>query len=213
MSTGSSSTEMGRFVGVVPSAGTSSRMGEPKGLLELAGETFLSRTVGALAGGGCDPVFVVLAVREKELATEATRAGAVVVENVHPGEGPITSLRLVLALLDGTVAGVAYLPVDHPMVQPETVSALLQAARTTNAFLTVPMVGDKKGHPALFSSSLFSELSDPSLEGGARTIVHRHFETATQVQVNDPGVLMDIDTPDAYRAARYTLDSNSEVTT
>ena len=67
MSTGSSSTEMGRFVGVVPSAGTSSRMGEPKGLLELAGETFLSRTVGALAGGGCDPVFVVVAVREKEL--------------------------------------------------------------------------------------------------------------------------------------------------
>mgnify|MGYP003752078879 FL=1 len=204
---------MGRFAGVIPSAGTSSRMGEPKGLLKLAGKTFLSRTVNALAGAGCDPVFVIVAVREKELAAEAARAGAVVVENLEPGEGPITSLRLVLALLDGTVAGVAYLPVDHPMVRPETVSALLQAARTTNAFLTVPMVGDKRGHPALFSASLFSELSDPSLEGGARTIVHRHLEKATQVQVDDPGVLMDIDTPEAYRAASYTLDLNNEATT
>ena len=188
-------------------------MGEPKGLLELAGRTFLARTVSALVEGGCDPVFVVVAVDEKELAAEAARAGAVVVENLAPGEGPITSLRLVLTLLDSTVAGLAYLPVDHPMVRPETVSALLQAARTTNAFLTVPMVGDKRGHPALFSASLFSELSDPSLEGGARTIVHRHLEKATQVQVDDPGVLMDIDTPEAYRAASYTLDLNNEATT
>ena len=82
-------------------------MGEPKGLLKLAGKTFLSRTVNALAGAGCDPVFVIVAVREKELAAEAARAGAVVVENLEPGEGPITSLRLVLALLDGTVAGLS----------------------------------------------------------------------------------------------------------
>ena len=185
-------------------------MGEPKGLLELAGRTFLARTVSALVEGGCDPVFVVVAVDEKELAAEAARAGAVVVENLAPGEGPITSLRLVLTLLDSTVAGLAYLPVDHPMVRPETVSTLLQTARTNNALLTIPMIGDKRGHPALFSASLFSELSDLSLEGGARTVVHRHLEKATQLQVEDPGILVDVDTPEAYRALNNTLGSNSE---
>ena len=87
-------------------------MGEPKGLLELAGRTFLARTVSALVEGGCDPVFVVVAIDEKELAAEAARAGAVVVENLAPGEGPITSLRLVLTLLDSTVAGGIGTPVS-----------------------------------------------------------------------------------------------------
>jgi molybdenum cofactor cytidylyltransferase len=59
----------------------------------------------------------------------------------------------------------------------------------------------KRGHPAVFGAALFAELADPSLEGGARTVVHRHLDRALLVDVEDAGVLTDIDTPEAYAAA------------
>jgi len=191
---------MPEYAGVVPSSGASMRMGRDKGLLEVEGRTFLRRTVEALAGGGCDPVLVVVADGEDALAEEATRTGAVVLLNPDPGEGPITSLRIALSALDGSVRGVAYLPVDHPMVRPTTVKTLLAAARASEAPLTIPLFESKRGHPAIFDRSLFAELLDPELEGGAKTVVHRHLADALLVEVGDPGVVIDIDTPDAYEA-------------
>jgi molybdenum cofactor cytidylyltransferase len=188
------------YAGVVPSSGASTRMGRDKGLLEVEGRTFLRRTVQALAEGGCDPVLVVVADGEEALAEEAARTGAVVLLNPDPGEGPITSLRIALAALDGSVRGVAYLPVDHPMVRPETVRALLEAARAAKAPLTIPLFESKRGHPAIFDRSLFLELLDPELEGGAKTVVHRHLPEALLVDVADEGVVIDIDTPDAYES-------------
>ena len=189
------------FAGVIPSAGSSLRMGRPKALLEVDGETFLRRAVQTLATAGCEPVFVVVAEGDDTTAAEAERAGALVLTNPDPGEGPITSFRIALAALADSVAGVAYLPVDHPMVRTRTVATLLEAALSTDAPLIVPIFGSERGHPALFSADLFPELSDPALEGGARTVVHRHLLEALLVEVDDPGVVTDIDTPEAYGAA------------
>lgn len=193
-------TETAAYAGVVPSAGASTRMGRDKGLLEVEGRSFLQRTVAALSEGGCDPVLVVVAEGEEALAAEASRAGGVVLLNPDPGEGPITSLRIALAALDGSVGGVVYLPVDHPMVRVETVRRLLDEARRSDAPLTIPVHRGKRGHPAIFDKRLFVELLDPELEGGAKTVVHRHLERAELLDVDDEGVVTDIDTPGAYDA-------------
>jgi CTP:molybdopterin cytidylyltransferase MocA len=145
-------------------------------------------------------VCVVVAEGERSLADEAEAAGATVLLNPAPGEGPITSLRIALATLGDSVAGFAYLPVDHPMVRADTVAKLLAAARAANAPLTVPTYQGKRGHPALFGRALFADLVDPALQGGARTVVHRHLPEALLVEVDDVGVLTDIDTPEAYTA-------------
>ena len=175
-------------------------MGKDKGLLEIDGESFLRRTVRALREGGCEPVLVIVAEGEDALAEEASEAGAVVLLNPDPGDGPITSLRIALAALDGSVPGVAYLPVDHPMVRPETVASLLNAARSSGAPLTIPTHGSKRGHPAVFAKALFVELLDRQLEGGAKTVVHRHLPEAELVPVDDEGVVIDIDTPARYES-------------
>ena len=193
------------FAGVVPSAGASLRMGRPKALLRVEGETFLSRTIQALGGGGCDPVLVIVSERPGDaVAAEACdlarRTGAHVLVNPDPGEGPITSLRLAIEALADSASGLAYLPVDHPLVRPDTVAALLSAARAKRAALTVPTYRGERGHPAVFATALFPELADPALEGGARTVVHRHLERALLVEVADVGVITDIDTPEAYAA-------------
>src|SRR5690606_29711583 len=132
-------------------------------------------------------------------------------------EGPITSIRRALRALAGGAAGaapgptgapepaaspryLALLPVDHPAVAPDTVAALVRAAEASGAPLVLPVHRGERGHPALVGGALFPELEDPSLRGGARAVVHRHLEEATLVETPDPGVLTDVDTPEAYAA-------------
>lgn len=190
-----------RVAGVIPCAGASTRMGRSKALLDAGGRSFLAATVGALVGGGCDPVVVVVGPDQPDEARRAKAAGAVVLENPDPGEGPVTSLRLALAVLGGSVEGVAYLPVDHPGILPDTVATLRETFLESGAPLVLPTHGGDRGHPALFRRTLFPALADPALEGGARTVVHAHLGDAVLVAVDDAGVTQDIDTPEAYRAA------------
>lgn len=190
-----------QVAGVVPCAGSSSRMGTSKALLDAGGRSFLAAVIGALVGGGCDPVVVVVGPGRHDEARRARAAGARLIENPDPGEGPITSFRLALHALGPEVEAVAFLPVDHPLVRPETVGALVEALRSGDAPLVLPVFEGRRGHPTLFRRTLFASLLDTGLEGGARTVVHEHLDRATLVSVEDPGVVLDLDTPEAYRAA------------
>jgi len=190
-----------RVAGIVPCAGRSERMGTSKALLDAGGRSFLAAVVGALFGGGCDPVVVVVGPDQEDEVRRAKAAGAIVLENPDPGDGPVTSLRLALSALGSEVDGVAYLPVDHPLVTPETVAALRETFLAGDAPLVLPTVQGRRGHPAFFRRTLFADLSDPSLAEGARSVVHAHLDRAELVEVDDAGAVTDIDTPEAYRAA------------
>lgn len=190
-----------KIAGVVPCAGDSARMGRPKALLDAGGRSFVSAVVGSLVAGGCDPVVVVVGEGRADEERRAAAAGAHVLVNPEPGDGPITSLRLALASFPVGVAGLALLPVDHPLVSPETIQTLVSTFLEGDAPVVLPVHEGRRGHPVIFRDALFPELADPRLEGGARTVVHAHLDAAALVSVDDPGVLMDIDTPEAYRAA------------
>ncbi|NIP59403.1 MAG: NTP transferase domain-containing protein [Gemmatimonadetes bacterium] len=196
--------------GIVPAAGRSSRMGTPKPLLDAGGQSFLQAVVGSLARGGCVPVLVVLREESGPVAAMARTAGARTVVNPDPSAGPISSLRAGIRALDEAddeLEGVAFCPVDHPLVAHDTVERLLRTFRAGDAPAVVPAHGERRGHPVFFRRSLFPELLEEGLEEGARTVLHRHLEEVEEVTVEDEGVLADIDTlgeyrrrfPDAYR--------------
>ena len=199
------------FAGVVPASGASRRMGRAKATLPLEGRTFLERVTASLRDGGCDPVFVVFDPTDAAVAAEVARLGGDTsierVENPDPGEGPITSLRLALARVPEDREGVAWLPLDYPLVDGRAVARLVEAARASGADLTLPVHEGKRGHPALFRRTLFDELADPALEGGARIVVHRHLEDACLVPFEGSGVVTDVDTPEAYEAVRNEVSS------
>jgi len=182
-------------------------MGRAKATLELGGRTFLARVVDALRGGGCDEVVVVVDGSNQEVRAEAQRLGVTIIDNPNPGEGPITSLRLALPALSSDVDGIAWLPLDHALVDGAAVRRLLEASAASRSLLTLPVHRTKRGHPAVFRRALFSELTDPTLEGGARTVVHRHLEGACLVDFDDPSVIEDIDTPEAYDRVRDSLEA------
>ena len=199
-----------KVVGVVPASGASRRMGQPKAAMELAGRTFVQHAVGALLDGACDDVIVVIRRGDPAVEDAARATDAQVLVNEDPGEGPITSMRLAIKQLTDDVDAIAWLPVDFPLVDGDIVRRLRDRVVAESPSLALPVHEyfvegvrhEKRGHPTIFNRTLFSELMDPALEGGARTVVHRHLPQASIELMRDPRVVADIDTPEIFEAVQ-----------
>ena len=185
--------------GVIPCSGRSTRMGTPKALLDAGGQTFIERVIHTHRAGGCSRVLVALPTLDGPIAAKAVEAGAQVVKNPSPQDGPIGSLRASLRVLDETVEGISLCPVDHPLIHEDTVRELIDVFRETLAPLVVPTFNGKRGHPVLFRRMLFEELLNDALPEGARTVVHRHLDDTASVPLDDEGTVIDIDDMTAYR--------------
>jgi molybdenum cofactor cytidylyltransferase len=186
--------------GVIMAAGRSARMGSPKALLDAGGVSFLARILNALREGGASPLLVVVADLAGPIAEEASDHGGEVVLNPDPSEGPISSLRAGLRALSPEVAAVLLCPVDHPLFGPSTARTLIQGFLEARPPLLVPVFQGRRGHPVLLGREVFPELLEGNLPEGARTVVRRYLQERLQVPVDDPGILVDIDTPDDYRS-------------
>ncbi len=197
-----------QVAGVVLAAGRSRRMGRPKALLGTP-DTWIARSVTALREGGCDPVIAVVGpLAESDfaaIAAAARDAGAAVAENALPKSEQIDSLRCGLRALPAAVVAAVVTPVDLPGIRGEDVARLVAAFhRVGGAPVVVPVFGGRHGHPVLFSREVFAQLLERDLPDGARGIVHAHAAALTEVPVDHPAVLEDVNTPgqlgSAYRA-------------
>ncbi len=184
---------------MIPCSGSSTRMGTSKAMLDVEGRTFLERVIHAHRSGGCSRVLVALPTQDGPVAAMAKEAGAEVVLNPSPADGPIGSLRASLRVLDDAVEGVCFCPVDHPLIHEDTVQNLIDVFKRSQARLVVPTFNGERGHPVLFGRVLFDELLNDALPEGARTVVHRHHEDIASVPVDDKGTVTDIDDMEAYR--------------
>lgn len=200
---------------VVLAAGKSSRMGRTKALLpvDASGETFLNRIVRVLREAGVEAVVVVIGGDAAAVRASLPRANAAlsVVDNPHYEEGQLSSLLVGLAAVEqrfDNVDGVIVTLVDLPLISAPTVRAVLEAFRAhPGAPLVRPRRGSRHGHPVIFNKSVFAELrcADPSR--GAKPVVHAHAAEEVNVDVEDEGAFIDIDTPEDYE--RFITGSRS----
>jgi molybdenum cofactor cytidylyltransferase len=174
-------------------------MGTSKAMLDVEGLTFLERVIHTHRAGGCSRVLVALTTQDGPVAAMAEEAGADVVLNPSPEDGPIGSLRASLRVLDDAVEGVCFCPVDYPLIHEDTVRNLIDVFQHGQAPLVVPTFNGERGHPVLFGRVLFDELLSDALPEGARSVVHRHLEDIASVPVDDKGTVIDIDDMEAYR--------------
>ena len=189
-----------KLVGLILAAGASSRMGRPKPLLELEGETFLDRLIGFLASY-CSPVVAVLGYEAEAVRAGLKRAGeASFVVNAQYERGQLSSLQCGLRALPADADGVLFTLVDLPAVQPATVERLALAAEAqAPPWLVIPRWRGRRGHPVGCSRELIEELLALPLDAQAKDVVHQHLQHAHFVEVDDPGILCDVDDPTAYR--------------
>jgi molybdenum cofactor cytidylyltransferase len=135
-----------------------------------------------------------------------------IVENPEPETGPIASLRGALrALQPVQPSAILVWPVDLPHVRVTTVDRILETHRRTAAKVVVPTFAERRGHPVVWGSALFTELleSPEASRQGARAVLHEHERDLASVPVDDPAVIDEINTPDDYE--RLVRDWNRDI--
>lgn len=188
---------------VVLAAGLSSRMGgRPKGLLRFdTRDTFVTRIVRTFNEAGITDVVVVVGHEGASVAESVLSSGlsARIVVNADYQQGQFTSVRAGLDAVDRPDVDAFLLAlVDAPLFAAETVRRVVARFRETSAPVVRAVHGDAHGHPVLISRALFAALAAADPAFGAKPVVRGHVSPAGDVEVDDAGAFIDIDTPEDY---------------
>jgi molybdenum cofactor cytidylyltransferase len=187
--------------GAILASGSSTRMGRAKALLPLpgGGGTFVSRIADTLIGGGVDAALVVGKPEDEALRTEVEKLAPLVryAENPHHASGQLSSVLAALALVDQpAVRGLLIVPVDMPLIRATTIATLIEAFNASPLPIARVTHRGRHGHPVIFGRAAFDELRTADPAQGARAVVHAL--PVLDVDVDDDGVVRDIDTPADY---------------
>jgi xanthine dehydrogenase accessory factor len=155
------------------------------------------RVVETLLAAPFDRVRVVVAPGARlDLPSDHPRLE--IVENPDTKDGIASSIRRGLTGLSETPEVVAIALADMPLLTTETVTALLQAYERTRRPIVFPQYRGRQGHPVLWDRGFVSSLLELEGDRGAKALLEQNRDLALAVAVEDPGVCLDIDTPDDY---------------
>jgi molybdenum cofactor cytidylyltransferase len=184
-----------RIEGILLAAGESRRMGFPKPLLRLNGETFLAHTASSMLQTTERLIIVLGAHRDAIGAAVPADNRIAVIENPDYALGQLSSIKAGLrAVSVHADAAIVHL-VDHPTVMTESFSRLASEYESSQKPILVARYRGRRGHPVLFDRSIFDELQQAPTDVGARAVVKANMDRVIYVDVDDPGILLDLDTP------------------
>lgn len=189
------------IVAVVLSAGESSRMGRPKALLPIDGQTFIERIVAALKQTKVGKIIVILGHNARELQSKISHLPVEILINTDYKLGQLSSLQLAVRNLqpDLECDGMLVHLVDHPYLAPALVEEMIRRFYETNKRIIVPKFHGKRGHPVIFSNALFDEILSAPMEEGAKAVVNAHRAETLEIETEEEGIAVDIDTPELYQ--------------
>jgi molybdenum cofactor cytidylyltransferase len=173
---------------IVLAAGAGRRMGGPKALLVIEGETLLQRTVRIALSVGCHPVIAVVG----DWDPGPLDPGVILVHNPGAAEGMASSIRLGIAALPPESEAALIMTVDQPAVNADVLGRLLALATEDRDRPAACAYGNSLGIPAVLPWRLFQELLDLRGDRGAKAILLR--ENAAALSFPDGG--SDLDTPE-----------------
>ncbi|MGB3211450.1 MAG: nucleotidyltransferase family protein [Desulforhopalus sp.] len=184
-----------RVAAIVPAAGLSSRMHAFKPLVTIAGKTIIEHVMELFKTTGIDDIVVVVGHRSEELIPVVEAASCRYVINVNYRDGMFSSIQEGVRELSDTCDAFFLLPVDIPLVRPNSIRQLLDAfARDGSSLLCYPQFQSRRGHPPLIDSSLANRILAYDGQDGLRGLLARYENQAIVVPVEDPFILLDADT-------------------
>jgi molybdenum cofactor cytidylyltransferase len=184
-----------RVGAILLAAGLSERMGTCKQLLPLGGKTVIAHCLESLLAGGAEEVVVVVGPQGDAVAEEVKDYPLTVVRIAIPHGDMAASALSGLDALSPGMSGALIALCDYPLVAPPTLRLLAAHHAEQPDSIIIPMHEGRKGHPALFPRHVLDELDRSHT---LRDLVRASPDRVRLVEVYDPGVLLDMDTPDEY---------------
>jgi molybdenum cofactor cytidylyltransferase len=202
-----------RVGAIILAAGKSTRMGEPKQLLRLGQSTVLGQTIENIRGAGVDEIVLVLGSSAETIRQQfpaSTFEGLRVVVNQAYGQGMASSLREGLSALDPQIDAALIVLADQPFIRPETFGQIVDHYRRSDAQIVIPTYKGFRGNPVLLDRSVFPEITELGGDIGCRAIFGSHLEGIVKAEVEDVGILLDIDNKADYERLQRFGQSKQE---
>jgi len=184
---------------VILAAGDSTRLGQPKQLLDWGGVPLLARVADVALSAGLAPVIVVLGCRAEEARSALGARSVRSVMNWRWEAGLSGSVQVGLAALPPETEAAIFMQCDQPLITADLLRSLVACFEETGRPIVYPEHAGRRGTPVLFARSLFPELAGASGDEGGRSAIARHPDEVATIEVTDPDTLSDIDTPEDYR--------------
>lgn len=192
---------------LVLAAGHSRRMADAnKLLLPLAGSTLLEQAVQAVLASDVADVIVVTGHEDQAIRGVLEPYAVTVAYNPKHRFGMATSLRRGLIAAAAETEGVLVCLGDMPFIHAATINLLIQHfTEAPTSLIVLPTYQQRPGHPVLFSRQYREALMNLEGDVGARSVLEAHATAVMRIPVEDPGILHDVDTREAYdQAVRST---------
>ena len=191
---------------VILSGGASRRMGSPKALVPYRGSTFLEHLVNVTVQPRIGARRIVLGAHAELIAKAIHLPAGEIVINEEWEKGQLSSLQTALRSLPAATDGILLCLVDHPLISAMLVRDLIDRFYSAKKPIVVPCHQGRRGHPVIFSSSLYEELLHAPLESGARTVVRAHADEVEELSTEEEGCVLNINDPDALQKALLRAD-------
>lgn len=186
---------------VILAAGSSSRFGKSKQLLQYRDKTLLQNVIDAAVNSNAKQVVAVLGASAEEISKEIDKSKINTVINTEWTEGMASSVRNglnELLFISPATDAVIFLVCDQPHISSGVINELINSQRTTGKPIVACNYGETIGPPALFHKSLFNELMQLKGDVGARKIIRQHSNEVATVLFAEGNI--DIDTKEDYEA-------------
>lgn len=187
------------FTAIILAAGSATRMGCPKQLLEFEGKCMIDHVIGAALDAGLPATAVLGAYRQEILAKSKLIHHCRVVVNSEHNSGMASSLRCGVEAVATPGCGYMFLLADQPRISAELLLAMTERFRRDNADILYPVYKGQRGNPVITGAALRKRLMDASGDKGARFLFNDDTLQIVKYPVTDDAVLEDIDTPEDYR--------------
>ncbi len=197
---------------IVLAAGRASRMGANKLVAELDGVPLVRHAVLAALASPARPVVVVTGNEADRVRAALAGLEVVVVHNADFATGLASSLRTGIAAVPEAAGAVVCLG-DMPHVTSAHVAALVTAfvAADDDGAIIVPTCHGRRGNPVLWGRGRFAEIAQLTGDVGARALIDRHAAMVRWVAVDDPAILVDVDTPAALAQLQNAVPAAQSV--
>ena len=187
---------------ILLAAGASSRMGRPKPLLDWHGQPLIAAQVDALAAAGCAPIIAVLGSRAREIRS-ALPAAAQAVTNHAWRQGRAGSIRAAARAVPAHAKQIVIASVDQPCAPAGIRRTIDALAAEPGARIAVPRYRGRNGHPPAFDAALLPALRRVGERRQGLRAIRRSQRGATIfIEVDDPAVLLNLNSPADYERAR-----------
>jgi len=188
-----------KITGIILAAGLSNRMGEVKSLLPFGKSLLLGLVINNVWESILSHTIVVLGSDADRIRKMIDFKDATVVFNPDYRRGQSSSLKAGLQAVDSDTDGVMFLLGDQPFIDPKLINTLIGEWRKQPAAIIIPVYDGKRGNPVVAHRNIFPMIRKISGDSGLRQIFQKLKGDIREVEIADPGILMDIDTVEDYR--------------